>query len=240
MTRYYPGFLAAFLIDPAADRHRLALPERRVGEVRLDAAAARRPFSAEIYLRNANGPLAPYFREHAAGRGRPRRPRPDQAQGSWQADVERIAGHFGFTDAQRSRGVEAARRGRAMGRPLVQRPAELGEAEEVPPRAGRDRSHRDERPGDVVRDANGPGKAGGPSTPTASALIGPLNERNKDLRDAVAKIATSEQIQAAGPRCSRGSRSQPTPGTDRDAISRPTPPGPGRSSTGSTSPRPTA
>ena len=36
MSRYYPGFLAALFIVVAADRHRLAFPERRAGESRVD------------------------------------------------------------------------------------------------------------------------------------------------------------------------------------------------------------
>ena len=62
MTRYYPGFLAALfiiLLRIAIGWHFLYEGMEKYNTT-LEGKA---PFSSEIYLRNANGPLAPYFRE---------------------------------------------------------------------------------------------------------------------------------------------------------------------------------
>ena len=61
MSRYYPGFLAAFfiiLLRIAIGWHFLYEGCEKF-ESTLDG---KEPFSAEIYLRNATGPLGPYFR----------------------------------------------------------------------------------------------------------------------------------------------------------------------------------
>ncbi len=61
MSRYYPGFLAAFfliLLRIAIGWHFLYEGWEKV-ESRVNG---HKPFSAEIYLRNSAGPFAPYFR----------------------------------------------------------------------------------------------------------------------------------------------------------------------------------
>ncbi|WP_205678667.1 DoxX family protein [Aquisphaera insulae] len=61
-NRHYPGFLAAFflvLLRVAIGWHFLVEGLDKAESVRL----AKKPFSAEIYLRNAAGPLAPEFRK---------------------------------------------------------------------------------------------------------------------------------------------------------------------------------
>ncbi len=62
MSRYYPGFLAAFfivLLRIAIGWHFLHEGVEKV----TSTYGGKEPFSAEIYLRNANGPFAPYFRQ---------------------------------------------------------------------------------------------------------------------------------------------------------------------------------
>ncbi len=109
MARNYPGFLAAFfiiLLRVAIGWHFL-----NEGVEKYESSQhGKEGFSAEIYLRNANGPLAPYFREMV----------PDvngrdlldltKLKAAWRADVERIADHFKFNEAQRSQADEARRR----------------------------------------------------------------------------------------------------------------------------------
>jgi hypothetical protein len=61
MTRHYPGFLAAFfiiLLRIVIGWHFLI-----EGSEKYDSTQhGKEAFSAEVYLRNANGPVAPYFR----------------------------------------------------------------------------------------------------------------------------------------------------------------------------------
>jgi uncharacterized membrane protein YphA (DoxX/SURF4 family) len=101
MSRHYPGFLAAFFIVLL----RIAIGWHFLyeGVEKLESTLTGKDrFSAEIYLRNATGPLAPYYRGML----------PDvnglavldqaKLKASWSDDVTRIADHFGFTQDQRS------------------------------------------------------------------------------------------------------------------------------------------
>ncbi len=216
MTRYYPGFLAAFfliLLRIAIGWHFLYEGSEKYESTQKGKQA----FSAEIYLRNANGPLAPHFRGML----------PDvdgrdaldltKLKESWRADVDQIAGYFGFTEAQRSEAskkLDQAERWadlwfsdpeNAEKRKKYLHDLDQIEATEHESKAmsfEMERAWEGRRPLDADR----------------KSLIGPLNEREKDLRDAVARLATSEQIQGArSPLISRIAL-QPAPGTDRDAI----------------------
>ena len=60
-NRNYPGFLAALflvLLRMAIGWHF----SRGCEKVKSTYYGGKEPFSAEIYIRNANGPFAPYFR----------------------------------------------------------------------------------------------------------------------------------------------------------------------------------
>ena len=106
MTRYYPGFLAAFfiiLLRVAIGWHFLT-----EGSEKYDSTGrGKDAFSAEIYLRNANGPLAPYFRELLPDVNGRDTLDLTKLKAAWREDVNRIADHFGFDEAQRS---EASKR----------------------------------------------------------------------------------------------------------------------------------
>jgi uncharacterized membrane protein YphA (DoxX/SURF4 family) len=60
-----------------------------------------KPFSAEPYLRSATGPLAPYFRNMVPDVDSREMLDADRLKAAWAADVERLAGHYGFDKDQR-------------------------------------------------------------------------------------------------------------------------------------------
>lgn len=62
-----------------------------------------KPFSAEVYLRNSAGPLAPYFRGLVPDVNSLAKLDPVRLKESWAADVERIANHYNFDNEQRER-----------------------------------------------------------------------------------------------------------------------------------------
>ena len=59
------------------------------------------PFSAEGYLRNASGPLAPYFRAMVPDVDGLAKLDEDRLVDAWKNEVTRIGDHFGFNDVQR-------------------------------------------------------------------------------------------------------------------------------------------
>jgi uncharacterized membrane protein YphA (DoxX/SURF4 family) len=103
--RYYPGFLAALflvLLRTAIGWHFLT-----EGLAKL-YAPANKPFSAEIYLRNASGPFAPYFRGLLPDVDALDRLRRDEAgrpiglKDRWQRELERLAAHYHLDSEQRT------------------------------------------------------------------------------------------------------------------------------------------
>ncbi|HEV3163738.1 MAG TPA: DoxX family protein [Isosphaeraceae bacterium] len=58
-------------------------------------------FSAESYLRNASGPLAPYFRSLVPDLDSRSKLRYDQLKLSWERELDRYTDHYRFTQAQR-------------------------------------------------------------------------------------------------------------------------------------------
>ena len=224
MTRYYPGFFAAFfliLLRIAIGWHFLYEGSRSSSRL----STARKPFSAEIYLRNANGPARALFPRSGARRQRPRHARPDRAQGRLGERRRPDRRPLRVQRGPAERGREAARRGRAMGRPLVQRPGERREAGEVPPRPGPGPGDRARPAGAVVRARAGLGGAPEPGRrpqradrPDRRARQGPARARRQGR-------PTSRSRRRA-PLLSRlAPRSPPRRIPTRSR--RPTPPGPG-------------
>jgi uncharacterized membrane protein YphA (DoxX/SURF4 family) len=218
MTRHYPGFLAAFfiiLLRIAIGWHFLYEGTEKYESTQHGKDA----FSAEIYLRNANGPLAPRFRELLPDVDGRETLDLTRLKAAWRGDVDWIAGYFGFTETQRSEAskqLDEAERwaDRWFSDPENQEKRkkyfhELDqlEATENNPQA---MSFERERAWDARRSLDADRRG----------LIGPIVERGKALRDAVAnaKLVTSEQVQnAKAPLLSRIAPKAP-PASDRDAI----------------------
>ncbi len=108
--RYYPGFWGALflvLLRIAIGWHFLT-----EGLYKLDPPDGK-SFSAEGYLRNSAGPLAPTFRAMVPDVDslkllhRDRNGRPDQLKQDWTDELERVAAQYGFSPEQKQRAQEA-------------------------------------------------------------------------------------------------------------------------------------
>ncbi len=62
-----------------------------------------KPFSAEVYLRNATGPLAPYFRGMVPDVNGLAKMVPERLKESWTNDIGQIFTHFGYNEEQRGK-----------------------------------------------------------------------------------------------------------------------------------------
>jgi uncharacterized membrane protein YphA (DoxX/SURF4 family) len=217
MTRHYPGFFAAFfiiLLRVAIGWHFLTEGSEKYESI----GRGKEAFSAEVYLRNANGPLAPYFRELLPDVDGREALDESKLKESWRSDINRIARHFGSTEAQRSEAsklLDEAERwadrwfsdpeNREKSKKYLHQLDEV-EATEKNPQA---MSFELERAREARRGLD----------TERRALVGALEERSKAFRDAVvAKLATSEQVRdAKAPLLSRVGPQAPA-ASDSDAI----------------------
>jgi uncharacterized membrane protein YphA (DoxX/SURF4 family) len=93
MSRYYPGILGAFfivLLRIAIGWHFLFEGLEKVNST----VDGKTPFSAEIYVRNATGPLAPYFRGMIPDVDGRALLDPEKLKKAWTQDVERLIDHY--------------------------------------------------------------------------------------------------------------------------------------------------
>jgi uncharacterized membrane protein YphA (DoxX/SURF4 family) len=216
MTRYYPGFLAALfliLLRIAIGWHFLHEGSEKYRSI----GRGKEAFSAEIYLRNANGPLAPYFRGLLPDVDGREALDLSRLKESWRGDVNRITDYFRFDDAQRaeaSRRLDVAERwadhwfsdpeNQDKRKEYLHKLDQLEQIDHNPRAMSFERERATEARRALDTDRRG--------------LIGPLEERGKALRDEVAKLATSEQIRGArAPLLSRVGPSSAS-ASDHDAI----------------------
>lgn len=157
-----------------------------------------KPFSAEVYLRNSTGPLAPYFRGLVPDVNSLRKLSPDRLKAAWKSEVEQIANHYRFDQKQRE---EAAR--------------ELGKSEEFADIWFADKETTEKREkyfhelSRVVKTERNPQALSYERERAAAQrkdldterreLIADLDAKRAVLREAVTKLATPEQREAAGP-----------------------------------------
>ncbi len=198
MSRYYPGFLAALfivLLRIAIGWHFLHEGAEKVSST---YSGGKEPFSAEIYLRNAQGPFAPYFRQMIPDVDSLAQLKPNRLKAEWTADVSRISRHFGFDQEQQKKAqtileenlqwatywfndkenVEKLRK--------YEHDVQETDQTELNPES---LSYQKERVNDGRR----------PLEADRRALISPLIEHQKELRDAIiAKVASPEQVKSAG------------------------------------------
>jgi len=109
-SRNYPGFLGALflvLLRIAIGWHFLTEGLDKVESTRHGKQA----FSAEIYLRNASGPLAPNFRSMLPDPDGRDLLDPEKVKASWAEDLQRIESHFKFSDEQKGRVKDLLARG---------------------------------------------------------------------------------------------------------------------------------
>lgn len=197
MSRYYPGFPAALfliLLRVAIGWHflyeGLEKVESRVKE--------QKPFSAEIYLRNATGPLAPSFRGMIPDVDGLETLDLDHLRATWAADVDALAKHYDFSSDQR----EAAKAlldkqiqwavywfddpANAEKKQKYLHGLEVVEATERDPRA---LSFDQERAWDSRRSLEADRRE----------LTKPILDKEKAFDDSIVALATPAQLKGAGP-----------------------------------------
>jgi uncharacterized membrane protein YphA (DoxX/SURF4 family) len=198
MSRYYPGFLAAFfivLLRIAIGWHFL---NEGLEKVDSTYGGGKEPFSAEIYLRNANGPLGPYFRQMIPDVDGLDRLDPDKTKATWAAEVARISSHYAFNEDDKKK----------AGAILDENLQWLTYWFSEPPNAEKlkkyhhdlDESNQTESDPQALsyqKERALESRRG--LEADRRALLAPLLDREKSLREAVIKLAAGEQAQAAGP-----------------------------------------
>lgn len=156
-----------------------------------------KPFTAEPYLRNATGPLAPYFRGLVPDVNSLAKLDPVRLKASWKDEVDRLSDHYHFDQAQRAKAQQELKasedyadiwfedRGTKEDRQKYYAELRKVQAIEQNPKAlsyERERAAASRKDLDVDR----------------RKLIADLDARAVTLREAVTKLATEEQREAAG------------------------------------------
>jgi uncharacterized membrane protein YphA (DoxX/SURF4 family) len=196
MSRYNPGFLGAFfiiLLRIAIGWHFLY----EGWEKYESTQSGKEPFSAEIYLRNATGPLAPYFRAMVPDVNGLAVLDPARLKAAWRDDVDWITNQSGFTQEQRAQAQAILDQNLRWADYWFSNPEneekrqkyyhDLGQIQTTE-RDPQSLSFEKERAWDARRAVDADRRS----------LTAPLLERGKDLHDAVAKLATPEQLTSAG------------------------------------------
>jgi uncharacterized membrane protein YphA (DoxX/SURF4 family) len=196
MSRYYPGFLAALfivLLRIAIGWHFLHEGLEKVGST----YGGKEPFSAEIYLRNANGPFAPYFRQIIPDVDGLDRLDPGRLKADLTADVSQITSHYGFDPDQQKKAQAILDENLQWATYWFDKPEnaqkfkkyehdvrEMDQTERNPESL----SFQKERALDARRGLEADRRS----------LLGPLLDRRKVLRDAVISLANVDQNKSAG------------------------------------------
>jgi uncharacterized membrane protein YphA (DoxX/SURF4 family) len=196
--RYYPGFFAALflvLLRVAIGWHFLYEGVEKFESIRKGT----RPFTAEPYLRNATGPLAPYFRGMVPDVNGLAKLDPARLKASWAAEVDRLADHYRFDQKQRDEAKDALQQAESDAEvwfndkenvedrsKYLHQLAQVQAVESNPKALSFERERAAERRKDL--DAQ------------RKTLVGEIDAIGDALRDAlVNKVATPEQREAAGP-----------------------------------------
>jgi uncharacterized membrane protein YphA (DoxX/SURF4 family) len=201
MSRYYPGFLGAFfivLLRIAIGWHFLYEGLEKV-ESTVSGSA---PFSAEIYVRNATGPFAPYFRDMIPDVDGLALLDREKLTKSWSQEVEQLIDHYRFSDEQKAQARELLDENLQWVDYWFQEPEarqkrekyehDLKEAEAVE-RNPQSLSYQKERAWDARRSLDADRRQ----------VTAPLLDREKSLLESVVKIAPPDQVKFSGPDAAR-------------------------------------
>ncbi|MDR3635199.1 MAG: DoxX family protein [Isosphaeraceae bacterium] len=157
-----------------------------------------KPFSAEVYLRNSTGPLAPYFRGMVPDVNSLAKLDPARLKATWDNEIKRIGDHYGFDADQRSKAAEIERKSgeeadlwfqdRLFNEKRQKYFHELAETQATERNWGalsyeRERAAAGRKSLDADR----------------RELVKDIDTIEGALRDAVVKLATPAQVEAAGP-----------------------------------------
>lgn len=195
-SRNYPGFLGAvflILLRIAIGWHFLTEGLDKYESTRYGKS----PFSAEIYLRNASGPLAPKFREMLPDADGRDLLDPAKLKASWAENVGRIEAHYKFNDEQKAKAKALLERGNAWAdvwfNAYDNKEArekylhELGVVEQTEQNPNA-LSFERERAWESRRSLDGDRRK----------LTAPLVQQGQELADAATAMATPEQKASAG------------------------------------------
>jgi uncharacterized membrane protein YphA (DoxX/SURF4 family) len=155
------------------------------------------PFSAEGYLRNASGPLAPYFRGMVPDVNGLARLDPVRLKQAWSNDVQRIGGHYGFNEKQRSDAAD------------MLAAAEKFAADWINVRENREKRAKyyhdlaavqklEKSPDAMPNEKEWAWSQRRTLQSDLKDLTKDIDARGKELRDGAIKLATTEQVDSAG------------------------------------------
>jgi uncharacterized membrane protein YphA (DoxX/SURF4 family) len=195
MSRYYPGLFAAvaiILLRVAIGWHFLF----EGWEKFQSTASGKEPFSAEIYLRNSAGPLAPYFRGMIPDVNGLALLDQGRLKTAWSDEVARIADRFHFDQDQRDQAQKALQDSLQWAEYYFYDPEndekrqkyyhDLGKVQQIESDPSALAFER-ERAAEARRNLDS----------ERSAITTPVIERGNALRAAVIKLA-ADQIQSTG------------------------------------------
>jgi len=165
---------------------------------KIEASKGSRPFSAEVYLRNSAGPLAPYFRGLIPDMNGLAKLDPARLKAGWKDDIRRIIDHYGFNSDQRAKADAEFRDSEEYAdfwfqdgensekiRKYLTQLREVQKSERDPETLSFQRERAWERRKDLDVDRK--------------EIVQGIDARSGVLHEAVLKLATAEQIADSGP-----------------------------------------
>ncbi len=156
-----------------------------------------KPFTAEPYLRNATGPLAPYFRGLVPDVNGFAMLDPERLNATWTTEVERLAQHYDLTPDQKEKAQALLEKAQADAKIWYQDKAETEK---------RNKYYRDLRqvqaiernPGALSFERERAAAKRKDLDPDRKQLLEPIKAIGTRLAEGVANCATPEQRETAG------------------------------------------
>jgi uncharacterized membrane protein YphA (DoxX/SURF4 family) len=197
MARYNPGFLGVFfivLLRIAIGWHFFYEGWEKV-ESRVEGKA---PFSAEVYVRNATGPLAPYFRRMIPDVDGLALLDPPTLKTRWTKDVDRLIKHYDLGNDKKAQAQQILDENLKWIDYWFQDPDVIQKQEkyqhelkqvEAVERNPRALSYEKERAWDARKALDADRRS----------VTAPVVEREKALVESIDKLAKSDQIKVAEP-----------------------------------------
>jgi uncharacterized membrane protein YphA (DoxX/SURF4 family) len=195
--RYYPGFFGALflvLLRIAIGWHFLYEGLEKIESTHKGA----RPFTAEPYLRASTGPLAPYFRGLVPDVNGLAMLDPARLKAAWAADVERTAGHYGFSKEQRDLAAKELKHSEEFA-DIWFADKEIREKREKYFHGLRELQAIDKKPGALSFERERAAAKRKDLDVERKELTADLVGQAGALHSAVVKLATADQVTAAGP-----------------------------------------
>ncbi|QEH34382.1 DoxX [Aquisphaera giovannonii] len=194
--RHYPGFLAAFflvVLRTAIGWHFLVEGLDKVESVEL----AKKPFSAEVYLRNAAGPLATEYRRMLPDADALAMLDPAALKESWTDRVSRLEAHYGLDAGQQAKAKELLEKAYEWVDVWFNAP-DNREAREKYLHGLKQVEETERNPDALSYDLERAWESRRSLEADRKTITAPIVARGDDLAAAVTALATPEQAKAAG------------------------------------------